>query len=108
MEMIINILISAAAFFIGARLLSGVNIKNFVTAIVIAVVVGVLNITLGVGLKIITLGILSFGIFTLFLDAILILVADWFIPDFKVDNFWWALGLSTIVAIISGLGEMIF
>ena len=108
MEMIIKILISAVAFFVGAQILSGVTIKNFVYALLVAVVVGILNITLGVGLKIITLGLLSFGIFTLFLDAILILVADWFLDEFKVKNFWWALGLAAIVAIINSIGGVFF
>ena len=108
MSLVINILISAIAFFIGAQLLNGVTVKNFLSAIFVAVVIGVLNITLGVALKIITLGLLSMGIFTLFLDAILILVADWFLEDFEVKNFWWALGLATIVAIISGVGEWVF
>ncbi len=108
MDLIINILISAVAFFIGAQLLSGVTVRNFISAIVIAIVVGILNITLGTVLKIITLGILSFGVFTLFLDAVLILVADWFLEDFKVKNFWWALGLATIVAIVNGIGHWVF
>ena len=108
MELVINILISAVAFFIGAQLLSGVTVKNFLSAILVAVVIGVLNITLGVALKIVTLGLLSIGIFTLLLDAILILVADWFLDGFKVKNFWWALGLAAIVAIIDGVGGWVF
>ena len=105
MDIILNILVSAVAFFVGAHLLSGVTVKNFLAAILVAVVVGVLNFTLGTVLKIITLGLLSFGIFTLFLDAVLILVADWFLEDFKVKNFWWALGLAAIVAVINGIGN---
>ena len=86
MELVINILISAVAFFVGAQLLSGVTIKNFISAIFVAVVIGVLNITLGVALKIVTLGLLSIGIFTLLLDAILILVADWFFGRFQGEE----------------------
>jgi putative membrane protein len=103
METIIEILITAAAFFAGAKLLSGVYVKNFMQAIIIAIVIGVLNFTLGTLLKIVTLGILSLGIFTLFLDAILIQLADFFLADFRVKNFWWALGLAAIVSIVSGL-----
>ena len=73
METIIEILITATAFFASAKLLSGVYVKNFMQAIIIAIVIGVLNFTLGTLLKIATLGILSLGIFTLFLDAIIIL-----------------------------------
>ena len=108
MDYLISILITALTFFLGAQLLSGVTIKNFIYAILVAVVVGVLNLTLGIALKFITLGILSFGIFTLLLDAIIILVADWFLKDFEVKNFWWALGLAAVVAVVDGVLGYIF
>lgn len=103
MEWIINLVISAVAFFIGAKLLKGVTVDSLWQSIVVAVVVAVLGATLGTVLKIVTLGILSLGIFTWLLNAILIQVADFFLPGFKVKNFWWALGLAAIVSITSGL-----
>ena len=108
MDLLINILISAAAFFIGAQLLSGVTIKNFISAIAVAIVVGILNYTLGTALKILTLGLLSFGIFTLLLDAILILIADWFLKSLEVKNFWWALALAAIVAVVNSIAGTLF
>lgn len=103
METIITILVNAIALFLGARLLSGVTIGNFVSAIVVAIVIAILNVSLGVLLKIITLGLLSVGVFTLLLDAILIQVADYFLKDFKVKNFWWALALAAVVAVINAV-----
>lgn len=102
MDTLINILIAGAAFFIGGKLLSGVEMKDFLQCILVALVVGFLDITLGTFLKIITLGLLSFSVFTWFLNAVLILIADWFLPGFKVKNFWWALALAAIVSIASG------
>jgi len=103
METIINVVVAGASFYIGGMILSGVEMKNFLQCIVVALVVGFLDITLGSVLKIVTLGILSLGIFTWLLNAILIQVADWFLPGFKVKNFWWALGLAAIVSIVGGL-----
>jgi len=103
METILQLLITAAAFTIGAKLLDGIEVKSFVYAILVAVVIAVLNYTLGTVLRIVSLGILSLGVFTFFLDAILIQVADFFLKDFRVKNFWWALGLALIVSITSGL-----
>ena len=60
--------------------------KNFVQAIIVALVIAVLNVTLGLLLKIVTLGLLSLGIFTLLLDALLIQVADFFL-DFLQNPF---------------------
>jgi len=103
MDYIINILVAGASFYIGGILLRGVEMKNFLQCIIVAIVVGLLDITLGTILKIVTLGILSLGIFTWLLNAILIQVADWFLPGFKVKNFWWALGLAAIVSIANGI-----
>jgi putative membrane protein len=103
METIIEIIITAIAFFVSAQLLKGVYVKSFVQAIIVAVLIGILNFTLGMFLKIVTLGILSLGIFTWLLDAILIQVADFFLEGFEVKNFWWALGLAAVVSMVSGL-----
>jgi len=103
MDTILNILIGGAAFMIGSFLLRGVEIKSFWQAICVAIVVAVLDFTLGTFLKIVTLGILSLGIFTWFLNAILIQVADWFLPKFQVKNFWWALALAAVVSISTGI-----
>ena len=103
MNTLIAILINAIAFFVGAQLLSGVVIKKFINAIIVAVAIAVLNVTLGVVLKIVTLGLLSLGIFTLLLNAILIQVADYFLKEFEVKNFWWALALAAVVSIVSGV-----
>lgn len=103
MEWIINIIITAAAFFIGAKLLPGVTMSDLLQALVVALVVAVLDFTLGNVLRIVSLGILSLSIFNWLLNAILIQVADWFLPKFKVKNFWWALGLAALVSITSAL-----
>jgi putative membrane protein len=103
MSWIIEFLICAAAFLGGAQLLRGVHIESYVQALMVVVVVAVLDMTLGTVLKIVTLGILSLGVFNWFLNALLIQVADWFLPEFKVDNFWWALGLAGFVSIATGV-----
>jgi len=74
---------------------------------VVVAVVAVLYMTLGTVLKIVTLGILSFSVFNWFLNAILLQVADWFLPKFKMDNFWWALGLAAFVSVATGVAGYI-
>jgi len=101
--MILNILVCALAFMFGAYILTGVEIKDYWQALLVAVVVALLDVTLGNFLRIVSLGLLSWGIFNWLLNALLILVADWFLPDFKVKNFWWALILSAIVSIAAGI-----
>jgi putative membrane protein len=108
MEIIIALLVNAIAVYLGARLLPGVTVKNFVNAIIVAVVIAVLNVTLGFLLKVLTLGLLTLGLLKLILDAIIIKVADYFLSDFQVKNFWWALALAAVVAIIDSLMGSIF
>jgi putative membrane protein len=108
MDIAISILVNAVAFFLAARFLRGVYVNGFVEAIIVAIVVAVLNIFLGTFLKIITLGILSIGVFTLLLDAILIQVADYFLKGLKVQNFWWALALALVVSVIDGVIRWVF
>lgn len=103
MDTIINVFATSVAFYLGGYILSGIEMKDFMQCIIVALVVGFLDITLGTFLKIITLGILSLGIFNWLLNAILIQVADWFLPGFKVKNFWWALGLAALVSIAGSI-----
>jgi len=100
---ILNLLIGGAAFMVGSQLLRGVEIKSFWQAVGTALVVVILDYTLGTFLKIITLGVFSLGIFTWLLNAILIQIANWFLPKFEVKNFWWALALAAVVSIASGI-----
>lgn len=108
MDTLYTILVNAIAFFVASKLLSGVELKGFVQALFVAVIIAVLNVTLGSFLKIITLGILSLSVFTLLLDAILIQIADYFLSGFKVKNFWWALGLAFVVSLFNSLFEQFF
>ena len=101
--MIIEILSAAVAFMLGAYILKGVEIEGFVQAVLVAIVVAVLDFTLGNVLRVVTLGLLSWGIFAWLLNAILIQIADYFLDKFTVKNFWWALVLSAIVSITGGL-----
>jgi len=106
--MIINFIIAGLSFLIGAKLLPGVKLKSVSQAFLVAIVIALLDITLGTLLKIISLGILTLGIFNWLLNAILIQVADWFLTGFNVKNFWWALGLAAIVSFVSGALSSIF
>ncbi|MCR9288270.1 MAG: phage holin family protein [Bacteroidetes bacterium] len=105
---ITKILLNAVAFFLGARFLRGVDIQDFMRAIIVALVMAVLNMSLGLVLKIVSLGLLSWGIFSLILNAILILVADYFLKGFKVDSFWWALALALVVALVNSITYSVF
>ena len=103
MNIIINILVSAAAVLVTGRLLSGVAIDGFGTAIAVAIVLGIVNAVLGPLLLVLTLplNILSLGLFTFVIIAGLVMLVTAIVPGFRVANFWWALGFAFILAIVN-------
>lgn len=104
MSIILNWIISGVAILITGYLLSaGVHIDSFVTALIIAVVLGIINAILKPILILLTLpiNILTLGLFTLVINAALILLTTILINGFKVDGFWWALIFSVVLSLVN-------
>lgn len=100
-----NILISAGAVLLGAYLLPGVEVSGFAVAIVTAIVLAVANAIVRPLLLFFALPInfLSLGLFTLVIDAIIIMLVAAMVPGFRVRGFWWALLFSLLLSIINGI-----
>lgn len=105
-----TILVNAIALWIGAYFLRGVEIGDFLRALIVGAVVGLLNWSLGNVLDFLTAPLiwLTLGFFALIVDAIVLMVADYFMKGLKIKNFWWALGLAVIVSIVNTLFKAIF
>lgn len=75
-----------------------------------AAVIGILNATLKPILLLLTLPatVLTLGLFTFVIDAIIIMLADKLMDSFKVKNFWWAMLFSIIASCITQLIYSIF
>lgn len=103
MNILINWLISALVIIASAYLLPGVHIASFLTALATALILGIINITLKPLLLFLTLpiNILTLGLFTLIINAVLIELTTLVVPGFSVDNFWWALLFGLILSIIN-------
>ena len=84
-----------------AYILPGVHVANFTSAIVLALVLGIINAILKPILLILTLPItiLTLGLFALVLNALLILLAASVVPGFSVDGFIWALVFGLVLSI---------
>jgi len=104
-KFILNILVSAVAVLITAWLLPGVEITDFMSALLVAVVLAFLNNVVKPILTILTIPITFFtlGFFLLILNAIMIIIASKLIPEFKVDSFWWAFLFSLILSLVTSL-----
>lgn len=104
MQILISILLSTIAVFVAANILPGVHVNSFGTALVVAIVMGILNAFIFPLLLLITLpiNILTLGLFTLVIMGLLVLLASAIVPGFQVDNFWWAMVFGLVLAVISG------
>lgn len=104
MSFILELLINAGVLFLLAALLPSVNIKSYGTAIGVALVIGLLNATIGfllrLPLNVVTLGLLSF-IVRLVVTAIMIKLADKLFSGFEVKG-WGAAFLLAICIAIAG------
>ena len=103
MSNIIGIVLSAVAFVVGAKLMNSVEVKDFKSAILVAIVMALLNGTIGAVVNFFGTPInwLTLGLFSFIVSAILILIASKMLGGFHVRNFWSALGLAFIVSLVN-------
>ncbi len=101
MGILISWIISALVIFSIAYVLPGVHVASFTTALVVALILGIVNAFLKPVLIILTLpiNILTLGLFTLVINAVLILLVSSLVPGFIVDGFLWALVFGIILSI---------
>jgi len=102
MIFLIHWLITTIAILIAAYLLPGVTVKGFFAALVTALVLGLINTFIRPILLILTLpiNILTLGLFTFVINALLIMLTSAVVPGFDVRNFWWALLFSLVLSLI--------
>jgi putative membrane protein len=105
MRIIIHWFLRAFAIMITAYLLPGVALKSFFVALVVAVVLGLFNTILKPILIVLTLpiNILTLGLFTLAINAGLIILTSNVVSGFRVENFWWALLFSLILSLVNAI-----
>lgn len=110
MQILVRWIVSALVILASAMLLPGVHVQSFMTALVIAVVLGVINAILRPILIILTLPItlITFGLFLLVINALMIMLTTYIVPGFRVENFWWALLFGVIVAIFNAFVSMFY
>jgi putative membrane protein len=102
MNMILRILLTALAVFFLATVLPGVRIENYIAAITVALVIGLLNIFVRPVIVLLTFPVtmISLGLFLFVINAGIILLADKFVDGFMVAGFWHALLFSILLSIL--------
>jgi putative membrane protein len=103
MVLILHWLLSALSILIVAHVVPGFEVRGFGTALLAAVVIGLVNATLGFVLKILTLPvtILTFGLFLIVINALMLLFAAMLVPGFAVHGFGPALLGAIVLSVVS-------
>jgi len=105
MKTILRLLLSAVAVVVLAKVLPGVSVDSYTTAIIVAVVLSVLNFLVKPVLVILTLPvtIITFGLFLVIINAIIILLVDYFISGFTVNGMLWAIVFSLLLSLLQSV-----
>jgi putative membrane protein len=102
---LVRLLINAVAVIAAAWMLKGVQVKNFLNALLVALVLSLVNAILKPILIFLTIPvtIITLGLFLLVIDAILILLVSKLVAGFRVKNFGWAFLFGIVLSIINAL-----
>src|SRR3989344_3878462 len=103
MNVLINWIVSALVILSISIILPGIHVVNFTTALVTALVLGIINAVLKPIFLILTLpiNVVTFGLFTLVINASLIMITTKIVNGFTVDSFWWAILFSVALSIVN-------
>lgn len=96
MKLIIRLLINAGLLLVAPYLISGLEVRSFYVALITAIILGVINALIRPLIIILTLpiNILTLGLFSFVINALLVMFVASFVQGFSVAGFWTALWLS--------------
>ena len=100
-------LVSALAFLALSQLIPGISVASFGTALILALVWGVVNITIKPILLLLTLpfNILTLGIFTFIINGFLLWMLGGLVKGFEVHGFWVAVLGALFLSVVSSVSH---
>ncbi|QBZ96789.1 phage holin family protein [Flavobacterium sangjuense] len=105
MKLLFRILITGLLVLGLAKIMKGVIVDEFTTALTVAIVLGLLNFFVKPILVLFTLPVTIFtlGLFLLVINAIMVLLCDYFIDGFTISSFWTAMLFSIVLSLSQSL-----
>ena len=105
MRILLFILLNGLAVLVASNLLSGVAVDGYLSAIIVGLVLGLVNLFIRPIITILTLPItiITLGLFLLFINAAMVLLVDWLVPSFNVAGW----GSAILFAIVLWVLNMI-
>jgi putative membrane protein len=107
-RIILAIAINMLALWVANVLWDSVNINGFWAYFIGAVVLGIANAVIKPILAILTLPliVLTLGIFYLFINILMVLLAEWIAPNFSIDGFWTYVGVVFIIWLVNWVASL--
>jgi len=106
MNFILQLLLNAGIILGMTYIMRSIKVKNFSTAILVALVLGLLNATIGwiirFPLNVVTLGLLSFAVHIV-VTAIMIKIADLFFSGFEIKGFTPAILIALVMGVLGAM-----
>lgn len=105
MKLLLRLVITAILVTLLSNFMRGVHVDSFLTSLIVAFVLALLNIFIKPIIVLFTLPVtlITFGLFLLVINALLILLCTVIVGGFSVDSFWTALLFSIILSITQSL-----
>jgi putative membrane protein len=105
MRLLVHWLLNAVSLLIVARLVPGFQLSGFKAALIAALVIGLINATLGLFLKFITfpLALITLGLFWFVVNALMLELASWLVPGFEVRGFFAAFIAAMVLCVVNML-----
>ncbi|MEI8032578.1 MAG: phage holin family protein [Chlorobiaceae bacterium] len=109
-QILLQWLINATAVYATAQLLSGIHIKNFAAAFLVALVLGLVNAIVRPVMVLLSIPfiIVTLGLFLFVINALLLQLSASIVDGFSVDGFWWAVAGSVVISTFSWLLSSLF
>lgn len=105
LSILFQLVVAGLVIIFTAYLLPGISVDDYLTGVIIAALLALLNITIKPILIFLTIPItlVTLGLFLLVINALLVIIAAKIVAGFTVDGFWWALLFSLILSIVNSI-----
>ena len=105
-----SILLLSVSIFLVAEFLPGIRLKNFGTAIIVAIIYSLINYLIGWLLVLLSLPfiIITFGLFKFVINGFMLLITDKMLDDFEIDGIGTTLFAAFLITVIDSILKWIF
>lgn len=110
MHILLNILVLSVIIYLIAQFVPAVRVKNFGTAVIVAIVYSLINFFLGWLFELLSfpLMLLTLGLFKFVINAIFLWITDKLLDDFEIASFGWTILTALLISFGSTLVHAIF